>query len=579
MGLNVSMTQDVALAILKSGKNVFLTGEPGAGKTHTINRYIAWLREHGIDPAITASTGIAATHVGGMTIHSWSGIGIKKKLTGDDYARLLEKDALVARLNAASVLIIDEISMLDARALDAVDGVCRSLRQDGRPFGGLQVLLVGDFFQLPPVATPYEERPEFAYRSQAWQDAEFTVCYLTEQHRQQDGEFLALLGALRSGHVTEPIRHWLTGRRLVDVTDNDHTKLFSHNLDVDRVNQERLARIDEKEQVFEMVERGSAKFVEVIKKHCLSPDRLALKIGARVMFTKNHPDGRFVNGTIGEVIAFEEEAQEEDEGSGVPVSLQPVIRTLDGVTIRPTPMDWAIVEGDRVLAKVTQFPLRLAWAITVHKSQGMTLDAAVMDLSQAFEYGQGYVALSRVRSSDGLHLLGWNERALQVHPQILGVDASFRSESEQAAEAMHDLSADLRTELEERFIRMCGGTLEVMVRKPKKEKRPISAKGATYLETLNLFKAGKSVEEIASARGIVTSTVWNHLEKLSSGGRLERQELLRVIPAHITDVLPSLHEVLKKGEGRLSPAFEAFQGRYSYDDLRLARMVMDVPVE
>ena len=193
------MTQEQSLNILKSGANVFLTGEPGSGKTYTINRYIAWLRERGVEPAITASTGIAATHVGGMTIHAWSGIGIKRSLSDWDLEALLEREPLVRRVRLAHVLIIDEVSMLDAHTLAMVDSAVRTLRGNERPFGGLQVIFVGDFFQLPPVSKG--EQSKFAFESPAWDEANPLHCYLNEQHRQEDGVFLELLGALRAGKL------------------------------------------------------------------------------------------------------------------------------------------------------------------------------------------------------------------------------------------------------------------------------------------------------------------------------------------------------------------------------------------
>ena len=192
------MTQEEALSILKLGVNVFLTGVPGAGKTHTINRYIEWLRERGVEPAVTASTGIAATHVGGMTIHSWSGIGIKKRLNDWDVENIASKEKTARRIIDAKVLIIDEISMLDADTLESVDKVLRTLRhqvlQEEQPFGGLQVIFVGDFFQLPPVSRG--EAAHFSFESEAWKAANPVICYLSEQHRQEDGRFLDVLAAL-----------------------------------------------------------------------------------------------------------------------------------------------------------------------------------------------------------------------------------------------------------------------------------------------------------------------------------------------------------------------------------------------
>src|SRR6185437_4780283 len=145
------MTQAQALTILQTGANVFLTGEPGAGKSHTTRAYVAWLREHCLEPAITASTGIAATHIGGMTIHSWAGIGIKKSLSQYDLDRIASTEHVVKRVRRTKILIIDEVSMLGPETLGMVDAVCRTILSSSRPFGGLQVVLVGDFFQLPPI--------------------------------------------------------------------------------------------------------------------------------------------------------------------------------------------------------------------------------------------------------------------------------------------------------------------------------------------------------------------------------------------------------------------------------------------
>ncbi|MDP3697564.1 MAG: AAA family ATPase, partial [Candidatus Taylorbacteria bacterium] len=221
------MTQETALSILKTGKNVFLTGEPGSGKTHTINRYVSYLKEHGIEPAITASTGIAATHIGGMTIHSWSGIGIKKELSPADFSRVISLRRASARVKKAGVLIIDEISMLDAKTLNLIDTVCRAIKRSSEPFGGIQVVLVGDFFQLPPVRREDHVQPggfstsflngrsddpsQFAFESEAWMSANLSVCYLTEQHRQSDPKFLGVLSAIRSGQVLQEHRQCLDG--------------------------------------------------------------------------------------------------------------------------------------------------------------------------------------------------------------------------------------------------------------------------------------------------------------------------------------------------------------------------------
>lgn len=435
------MTQVEALTILKTGANVFLTGEPGAGKTYTINQYVAWLRQRGIEPAITASTGIAATHIGGMTIHAWSGIGVKKTLSDWDLEALLEREPLVKRVRAAQVLIIDEVSMLDANILTLVDQAIRTIKNSVRAFGGMQVIFVGDFFQLPPV-NKENEQTQFAFESAAWDRANPITCYLSEQHRQSDDEFLNLLAAVRSGDVEELHYEILQARAVEPV--GQVTELYPHNANVDTVNNAELAKLDGVERSYKMLDQGNKTLVEALKRGCLSPELLVVKDGASVMFTRNNFEQGYVNGTLGTVVGFT------DAG-------MPVVRTRGGKRIEVDMAEWRVEDGKRVLAKISQVPLRLAWAMTVHKSQGMSLDAAAMDLSQAFEYGQGYVALSRVKTLDGLYLRGFNNRALEVHPQILDKDAGFRAASVAASTAFVQIGVEELKQMQDNFVKMSGG--------------------------------------------------------------------------------------------------------------------------
>ncbi|MEI7719749.1 MAG: AAA family ATPase [bacterium] len=477
------MTQDEALAVLQTGANVFLTGEPGSGKTHTVNAYVAWLRGRGVEPAITASTGIAATHIGGYTIHSWSGVGIRQNLSVYDLDAISQNKGVVTRVGGAHVLIIDEVSMLSSGVLSMVEAICREVRRNTRPFGGLQVVFVGDFFQLPPVknrkdqeSTGFgggrgqrdeqellfdtvdgqdergEEGGDFAFGSAGWSRAKPLVCYLSEQHRQEDSDFLGLLSAIRRDAVDDDHKNLLR-KRYAPKPKKGVTQLYSHNMDVDRINVGELGKLSEETKTFTMKSHGPEKLVAGLKRGCLSPEVLALKVGARVMFTKNdHVTHKFVNGTQGIVVGFMKD-------TGVPM-----VQNKDGKVLFADPVEWLLQEGGRVLASLEQVPLRLAWAMTVHKSQGMSLDEAHMDLSGAFEYGQGYVALSRVRTLGGLSLAGLNERALQVHPEVLSKDAAFRTQSEEVQEAFAALSRTERTNMEDNFIRAMGG-------KTKKEKQ------------------------------------------------------------------------------------------------------------
>ncbi len=439
------MTQGEALNILKTGANVFLTGEPGSGKTHTLNAYVAYLRELGGRVAVTASTGIAATHIGGMTIHSWSGIGIKTSLSAEDLDAISSKESVVKRVREAQVLIIDEVSMLSPETLDMVDAVCKTIKGYSQPFGGIQVVLVGDFFQLPPVVKEFKimseqrglfsepSRAQFCYDSRAWRGAQLVVCYLTEQHRADDEALLTILSNLRRGEIEDEdtFAPFLERSCKNEDVPSGTPMLYTHNAAVDALNDAELHKVRGPERAFVMKSGGSKTLVDHLERGCLSPQTLTLKAGARVMCTKNNIRIGVTNGALGVVERFTD------------FDSYPVVKLDDGRTLTIEPASWSVEEGGKVLAYIEQIPLRLAWAITVHKSQGMTLDAAAVDLSKTFEYGQGYVALSRVRSLAGLYVLGYNRRTFEVHPSVLEKDSFFRSYSEAAAEQFADLGEEL----------------------------------------------------------------------------------------------------------------------------------------
>jgi len=520
------MTQDEALALLKTGASIFLTGQPGSGKTHTVNRYIRELARAGVDVAYTASTGIAATHGHGVTIHAWSGIGVRETLTRRDLDTLATNRRLAARIEKARVLIIDEISMLPARSLTLADMVCRHLRATPAPFGGLQVVLVGDFFQLPPVMRRRAEAgmldfadgddgfgAAFAHASSAWRDLDPTVCYLSEQHRQDDQPFLDVLGAIRANACTGVHRERLSARMInSDQLPARRTRLFTHNAAVDDINQQQLAKLGGETRQFAMTGKGPQPSIEALKRGCLSPDTLALKPDAVVMFTKNDPAGRYVNGTLGLVEDFDPET-----GS-------PVVRTRGGKRIVAEPVTWKIEENGKERASVTQVPLRLAWAITVHKSQGMSLDAAVIDLSRAFEYGQGYVALSRLRKLSGLYLLGLNERALQVHPQAIEKDAEFRDASDRALDTLVRLGPEELAKRQAAFLEACGaGQAEIDADKSYDVATLRQSHGKAYApwtedeerDLRRRHQAGETVGAIAAQLGRKPGAIRSRLKKLA----------------------------------------------------------------
>ncbi len=413
------MQQNEAFNLLKMGGNVFLTGAAGSGKTYLLNQYINYLKNHNVPVAVTASTGIASTHLQGTTIHAWSGIGVRDHITKKELEKLQTKKRIRQNYKKTKVLIIDEISMLHPFQLDMIDSIARYILDCDEAFGGIQLVLCGDFFQLPPVFSPNMLKDKkFAFEASAWEDGCFQVCYLNEQHRQDNDLLLDVLNDIRSGtageHTKVPLRTRYKKEPLGDVKA---TKLYSCNMNVDAINERELANISGQEKTFQMTAEGISALVEGLKKYCLAPEKLQLKIGAEVMFIKNDPLGRYCNGTRSVVTGFNDK-----DG-------YPIVKKYDGRTMTVYPVEWDYKDNDIVRVTIIQIPLRLAWAITIHKSQGMTLDAAEIDLGDAFEPGMGYVALSRVRRLNGLKLMNLNEMSLRVHPDILEHDHVFKASS------------------------------------------------------------------------------------------------------------------------------------------------------
>ncbi|WP_298337870.1 HRDC domain-containing protein [Ferrimicrobium sp.] len=420
------MRQAQALARLIKGDSVFLTGPPGAGKSYVLRQFVHLARRRGLTIAVTASTGIAATQIGGATIHSWSGIGIRDQLAPNDLANLSSKDRLVRRYLTTDALIIDEISMLSGNFLTMLDQLARTIRGTDAPFGGLQMVLVGDMFQLPPINRDSSEI-DFAFQSAAWRDLDPLPCYLTEQHRQSGDELAEVLSAMRDGSLGQAHLAILNSRiGILPSDDHEPTHLYSHNVDVDAMNAQRLARIGGEVHTYTMELRGPPALVEPMRRGVLAPDELALKVGAEVMFVANDQNLRYANGSLARVVDL----------SG-PWPIVELAATSRRMSVEPHA--WVLEEDGSTKAEVRQLPLRLAWAITIHKSQGMSLDAAEIDLSRSFTPGMGYVALSRLRRLSGLYLKGLNTMALQLHPEIYDFDRELRRRSDRLAEETDDI--------------------------------------------------------------------------------------------------------------------------------------------
>lgn len=624
------MKQSTALNILKTGQNVFLTGQAGAGKTYVLNQYLHYLRAREIAVAVTASTGIAATHINGLTIHSWSGIGILDELTMKDVTRIKKRPVIYERIKNTKVLIIDEISMLHRKQLDMVNHITQIIRENLQPFGGLQLIVAGDFFQLPPIGRTEEtNREKFAFMAESWLSANFQICYLSEQHRQQlslenDNTQLSLidiLNQIRSQQFNQYTMPTLLATAQHNLAES-RTRLYTHNFNVNKINEEELAKLTTQSMTYHSFSEGDEKLIDTLKKSMRNTPELTLKIGAKVMFIKNNSELNVSNGTMGVVVDFAEINHEGQENHSLESNQQisnndnkenvldnqskktkfPVIRLNDGREVIAEYDVWQIddEEGD-TLAAYYQIPLTLAWAITIHKSQGMTLDSAEVDLSKTFENGQGYVALSRLKQLSGLRLLGINQLSLQLDPLARGADKRFLVLSEQAETTF--LQRD-RKEIEnqqQNFIVANGGTLNkqkilAYEKRLKKQQQALARKAQLYQEsqhilnsqvgdvsetlmkTKKLLEESLSIAEIAEIRQFAQSTIINHIEKLLDYFDDLPLEHIRPNEAWLKPVKKVYLEVEKanlkedkteSGKISIKSIYERLDG-YSYNNIRLA---------
>ena len=330
------MKQALAVEIMMAGKSVFLTGPAGAGKTFALNQFIRLAKHDGKHVSITATTGLAATHLGGTTIHSWSGMGINDDIPphfADNLAKgrrdIIEK---------TDVLIIDEISMLHDFRLDMVDEICRNVRDsDDVPFGGIQIILCGDFFQLPPINRGDSRAGGFVVTSNVWHELQPIVCYLDEQHRQDENDkLLEILSAMRSGDVRRNHAETLLERVEAEHDlDKPMTELHTVNIDVDTINNKKLVALDGDEISYTQTTTGSEGYVENLQRSVLAPKTLNVKVGALVMAVKNSLERKYVNGSIGTVIEFEHGSE------------YPVVKFQNGKIVTMQPDTWELRDGDK----------------------------------------------------------------------------------------------------------------------------------------------------------------------------------------------------------------------------------------
>ncbi|RMC08560.1 hypothetical protein DUI87_14807 [Hirundo rustica rustica] len=402
----LSAEQEAVLGAVRSGKSIFFTGSAGTGKSFLLKRIVGSL-----PPNITyatASTGVAACHIGGTTLHAFAGIG-SGKAPLEQCIQLAERPGVRQHWLACQHLIIDEISMVDGKFFDKLEAVARAVRKRDEPFGGIQLIICGDFLQLPPVCKANEET-KFCFQAKSWRKCIHINMELTEVRRQTDKTFVSLLSAIRVGRCTEEVTRQLM-QTAAHRSERDGilaTRLCTHKDDVETTNERRLQQLPGEVHMFEALD-SDPMLVKLIDAQCPVGGRVELKLGAQVMLAKNLDVSQgLVNGARGVVVGFESEQK------GLPK-----VRFLCGVTQIIKMEKWVIKGPSGVHLSRQQLPLKLAWAISIHKSQGMSLDCVEISLSRVFESGQAYVALSRARSLAGLRVLDFDPKVVRADPAVL----------------------------------------------------------------------------------------------------------------------------------------------------------------
>lgn len=402
--MELTSCQQRAFEALQGKANVFVTGGAGSGKSFLIRHFLRG--KDSKDFPVLASTGAAAVLIGGRTFHSFFGLGIMEGGVEQTVEKAAKNRQVVRRLKKMSGFIVDEVSMLSGPTIRAAEIIARRVRDSDLPWGGLRVVAVGDFAQLPPVERGFGSKRGWAFLDPVWEWTGFETHVLRTQTRCRDEEFMKILAEVREGRVPPAVKAYLDAKLAQPNAEFEGTRLFPRREETERFNLARLDALTTELKEFETIYSGDARSVETLKKYSPLADVLRIKEGALVMLRQNDPQGRWVNGSTGHVDRIQPHAIK--------------IRLLNGrvIEIEKTSFSLMDAEGNTVAAALN-FPLSLAWASTIHKAQGATLDRMMVNLSNLWEPGQAYVALSRLTTGSELSIEKWDPRSIKTDPEVL----------------------------------------------------------------------------------------------------------------------------------------------------------------
>lgn len=392
--------QNKALHFLKGDRNVFLTGAAGSGKSFVLREYTK-----SNDIPVLASTGAAAILVGGCTFHSYFGLGIMEGGPQATLERAQKNKRLTKRLKKNSTVIIDEISMISGVMLNTAEQIARDARGSDLPWGGMRIIVVGDFAQLPPVSQNQRQK-DWAFQNTVWQNSDFQPIVLQKVMRTENTRYLDVLNSLRIGRCDENVKEFLNSCKSAPESEEEgHTRLFPRRDSVENYNLEKLKLNPNPLHTFATTYDGAARDIENFKKNSPIADTIQIKLGALVMLRQNDPERRWANGSLGHIKKIANEYLE--------------IKLLTGKVVDVPMQEFTLLDAEmNPVVVAVNFPISLAWAMTIHKAQGVTVDRLSVDLRNLWEPGQAYVALSRVRDPEELFIEGWNAKSIFADAQV-----------------------------------------------------------------------------------------------------------------------------------------------------------------